>query len=164
MKTILFAALLAVMPVATFAQERPMLDEGQRDFLTQTCKHYVNRAKFKPRGPDQDFITTMADACEGAAASLTSPIFAERDAARHFLAQARSLRDLIIDMNMTRVFGTNYTKWTRIKYEVGSMQEQVRRVSRTGEYLIAKQIGVIDAYEAWLEATPVRALAMRKMR
>ena len=119
-----------------------------------TCKHYVNRARFKHRHPDQEFVVTLADGCLSAKASLSSDNPRERAAAEEFLTRLRTLRDQIIEMNMERAFGPDYTARTRMTYGVGSMIEPVRRVSALGEYLIARELGLLVAYRAWLETGP----------
>lgn len=122
-----------------------------------TCKHYVNRARFKHRHPDQEFVVTLADGCLAAKESLESDNPEEGAAAKEFLTRLRTLRDQIIRMNMERAFGSEYTPRTRMKYDVGSMLEPVRRVSAIGEYLIARELGLLVAYHAWLGTGPKMA-------
>lgn len=127
-----------------------------------TCKHYVNRARFKHRHPDQEFVVTLADGCLSAKASLNAQNPKERVAAKEFLIQLRTLRDLIIDMNMERAFGKTYKPRTRMSYGVGSMEEPVPRVSALGEYMIARELGLLAAYRSWLSTGPVLTLAHPK--
>lgn len=125
--------------------------------LSAICKHYVNRARFLPRNRDQEFVVTMADACVDAQASLDgSP--SERLAAVNFLIQLKRFRDLVIDMNMTRVFGQDYSPFTRIKYGNKARTESVRKVSPYGEYLIAYRMGLLKTYRTWLDTSPQIAL------
>jgi len=125
--------------------------------LGAVCKHYVNRARFLPRNRNQEFVVTMADACVDAQASLDgSP--SERLAAVRFLLQLKTFRDLVIDMNMTRVFGQDYTPFTRMKYGAKARSEPVRKVSPSGEYLIAYRMGLLKTYRTWLDTSPRIAL------
>lgn len=133
------------------------ISEALRADLGAICKHYVNRAMFRPRQRNQEFVVTLADACVEAQASLDGHQ-SERIAAVQFLIQLRVFRDLVIDMNMTRVFGDEYTPFTRIKYGKGSKTEPVRKVSESGEYLIAYRMGLLKAYRTWLDTSPRIAL------
>lgn len=125
--------------------------------LGAVCNHYVNRARFLPRSRDQEFVVTMADACMDAQASLDGQ-YSERLAAVGFLTRLKSFRDLVIDMNMTRVFGRDYGPYTRIKYGNKARSETVRKVSPSGEYLIAYRMGLLKAYRTWLDTSPQFAL------
>ncbi|MEL7154451.1 MAG: hypothetical protein AAFN51_11805 [Pseudomonadota bacterium] len=128
--------------------------------LSQTCTHYVNRAKFKHRHPDQAFVVTLADACTAATASLRSENPREVNTATQFLIRLRVLRALIIEMNMKRAFGDRYTAWTRLGHDKRAVTEALPRVSGTGEYLIARQLGLLNAYHSWLETGP--SLTLRR--
>ena len=130
--------------------------------LGSICKHYVNRARFMARSPEQPFVVTLADACTAAQTSLDSVSHDERLAAVGFLTQLRVFRDTVIDMNMTRVFGETYTPYTRMKYGNKARSESVRKVSGTGEYLIAYRMGLLKAYQAWLDTGPQMALVSEK--
>ena len=155
----LIALLLAASPALSLDRTWVTQAEVDKAYNGDTCKHYVNRARFKHRNPDQEFVVTLADACLSAKASLSSDNYKERDAAQNFLIRLRVLRNTIIDMNMERAFGKSYTARTRMKYSVGSMIEPVRRVSSTGEYLIARELGLLAAYRTWLGTGPTIAKA-----
>ena len=124
------------------------------------CRHYVNRAKFKDRHPDQEFVVTLADACLEAKASTLHGSEAEKAAAEAFLVRLQTLKDTVIEINMRRVFGEGYGPRTRVTYGKGAMSETMRRVSALGEYLIAYEMGLIDAYRAWLGTGPKLTLAL----
>ena len=130
--------------------------------LAGICKHYVNRARFLDRGGDQALVVTLADGCQDAQASLTAAGNAEREAAAVFLTRLSNLRNTVIDMNMVRVFGTEYTPFSRIGYGNSARTETVRKVSDTGEYLIAYRMGLLQAYRAWLDTGPRMALVSRR--
>lgn len=124
-----------------------------------TCKHYVNRSRFKSRHPDQEFVVTLADGCLSAVQSLTSRNPKEKVAAQDFLTRLHTLRDLIIAMDMERVFGAGYTLRTQIRINDGKVQQQIPTVSAIGEYLIARELGLLAAYRTWLSTGPVLTLA-----
>ena len=127
--------------------------------LTSVCKHYINRAKFKRRDETPEFVVTLADGCRAATRSLATGAPDEREAAAVFLARLTVLRDLVIEMNMTRVFGRAWTPVTHIGYGPSAKAEPVPRVSASGEYLIARELGLLAALNAWLDTGPDFALA-----
>lgn len=151
---------LLILTMASTAQAAPvgLLSEAERADLGKICKHYVNRARFKPRHQTQEFVVTLADGCLSAKRSMAVGKLEERVAAIGFLRRLKVLRSTIIDMNMVRVFGQNYTPFTRISYGAGARTEGVRKVSATGEYLIAHRMGLLAAYQSWLDTGPSLAL------
>ncbi|MEM1298545.1 MAG: hypothetical protein AAGH68_04630 [Pseudomonadota bacterium] len=129
-------------------------DRFDTSLYTQACKHYVNRAKFRARTENPEFVIILADSCLPALRSLRSPHFDERLAAADYLARLVAFRDTVIDMNMERVFGKGYTRWTRMKSVQDDKTTAVPRVSETGEYLIAYRMGLLEAYREWLDTGP----------
>ena len=136
----------------------------ERTALSKVCKHYVNRARFKARGAHSEFVVLLADGCISAQKSLVSGDTAERQTAAAFLLRLQGFRDVVTDMNMQRVFGQNYTPYTRISYESLTRSESVPRVSATGEFLIAHRMGLIAAYNAWLDTGPAMVFASQQKR
>lgn len=135
-------------------------DPAHYQAYANACNHYVNRAFFKPRDGQPEFVVTLADGCLAAQTSLGANAPHERVAAAAFLSRLVELRDTIIDMNMERVFGKDYNKYTRIPSNKDERSEPVPRVSMYGEYLIAHQMGLIAAYNAWLDTGPKIAMAL----
>lgn len=156
---LLIIAALHALPNAALADPNSTETRVQ---LASVCKHFVNRARFMARGEDQEFVVTLADACVDAQRSLDSGEGREQQAAADFLTLLKTLRDTVIDMNMTRVFGDNFTPFTRIGYGAKGKTEAVRRVSQSGEYLIAHRMGVLRAYRAWLDTDPRLALLSKQ--
>jgi hypothetical protein len=135
-------------------------DPAHYEAYANACSHYVNRAFFKPRDSQPEFVVTLADGCLAAQRSLAASAAQERVAAAAFLSRLVDLRDTIVDMNMERVFGKTYNKYTRIPSNKDERTESVPRVSTYGEYLIAHQMGLIAAYNAWLDTEPSIAMAL----
>ena len=159
------SALLLIVILSPWGDtQRGLMAPAERAELRAICKHYVNRARFMPRDRQQEFVATLADGCESAQASVDRGQVDERLAAMQFLMRLKDLRDTIIDMNMTRVFGDTYTPWTRISYGAGAKVEDVRKVSAAGEYLIAHRMGLIDAYNSWLDTAPSMAFVSKSER
>lgn len=134
---------------------------GERERIKKVCHHYENRARFMPRGADQDFIATLADGCQVALNSLNDRSTGQRRKAISFLMRLTKLRDTVIDMNMTRVFGKTYTAVTRIPNARNSRTGEVGHVTAYGEFLIAHRMGLIDAYNAWVDSEPSTTLVSR---
>lgn len=151
--------LLVVILLGGSAAQIPYPSTEQNVTFAKACNHYVNRARFKERTGHVEFVTTMADSCEQAIVSLSSGGLTERRTAIVFLSRLLELRDTVIDMNMVRVFGETYTPYTRITYGTSGRTESVRKVSESGEYLIAHRMGLLAAFEAWLDSDPAMALA-----
>lgn len=148
---------LFLLTMITFGAGGPMTVaavENDHALYAKACKHYVNRAKFRARSNNPEFVVILADSCLPALKSLGSPHAGERAAAEDYLLRLWRFRDTVIDMNMERVFGKTYTRWTRMKSFRDRQQSRVPRVSETGEYLIAYRMGLLRAYRAWLDTGP----------
>ncbi len=136
--------------------------------ITATCSHYDNRARFLVRGERAAFVTVLADACHELINELyvrfdTTPFVKKR--AELLLTRMAELKSTIITMNMERAFGTSYTPRTQLQVSFSNQgqirQQQGRMVSTTGEYLIAREIGVLEAYHAWSRAADYETVALR---
>lgn len=148
----LIAASLAF--VGSSGDPIPHVSAARTAIYAKACNHYVNRARFKNRRGDAEFVTVLADSCLQARASLVIGSYAERWAAQAYLSRLLDLRDTVIEMNMTRLFGADRTPYSRLKHKVGSRIEPVPKVSKSGEYLIAYRIGLVHAYRVWRDTHP----------
>jgi hypothetical protein len=88
----------------------------------------------------------MADSCHEALYHMTTP--GTSNALRHeaavYLTQLTTLRRTIIAMNMDRVTGQVMRNGRAL---ISGTQGVV---SEFGEYLIASELGVLDAYQHWI--------------
>ena len=110
----------------------------------RACGHYDNRARFRPRGQG-DFIVQMAEACARAIADVEAPetTFAARRLAIAYLDRLAAFREQVKAINTTRVYGPDAgPRSLPIGYGA-------RPVTQTGEYLVARSMGVLSALEAW---------------
>lgn len=156
-------------PIAAFAGSAPK--DAFRvvpQSVLETCWHYENRARFKPRDAFADFDVVLADSCGEALRDVyvrldTTPYAQKR--ARHFLTQLGVMKELIITMNMERTFGADYgPRSFPSKHSIEGFVAHAshgRPISKTGEYLIAHRIGVVAAYRAWASATGFQSAALR---
>lgn len=170
------AAILGAVAAATAEREtarrtgpgapRPGLDpEGP----AQTCKHFENRARFIARAPAADWIAEAADSC-AEALRLLDPATAQdaRSAAAHWTEAAQDasrataaalldrltrLRLTVREMNTARVYGCDpRPRALPVAAAGGGWKPQPaggRLVSRSGEYLIARELGTLTALRGW---------------
>lgn len=154
MKKVIGLIILSLLTFGAAGTNPAAAVENDRALFAKACKHYVNRAKFRARSNNPEFVVILADSCQPALKSLESPHVRERAAAEDYLMRLLRFRDTVIDMNMERVFGKTYTRWTRMQSFRDERQARVPRVSETGEYLIAYRMGLLHAYRAWLDTGP----------
>jgi hypothetical protein len=138
-------AALAVQPAAAAgAVPGAPLASVEAAAFPQTCRHYDNRARFLPRGEAAPFLAQFADGCRAALAQARDDGEAARRA-RDYLRRLTRLRQVVTDLNMRRMYGN--------ASHAGVLTRSAS-VSRTGEYLIARLLGVTEALEAWRGAGP----------
>ena len=152
----LLAALLLGVPNAM---------AGGPDFgdHAQTCRHFENRARFQPRGPDAPFEVRFADSCRIAlgmarlgpsAPEAALAIAPEVREARRYLERLTGLRLEVAAMNRARLYGENAGRRAQPRLRPqGRIDAGFGGVTRTGEYLIARHLGVMDALQRWNVAT-----------
>lgn len=169
MKNVVVAAALAAAltgpasagtEVAT-AGEGPAVEkaEGLSEHR-KTCVHYDNRARFKPRiagrEGEVEYVVILAESCSLALrlAEGETPE-AVRVASRRYLDRLTELRRLIVDMNVVRAFGEQAGPKAISVAGSGAAPLQgggYRPVTATGEYLIARSLGLQSAFRRWLDA------------
>ncbi len=105
-----------------------------------TCRYFDHRAAATGRDSDRGaWLDLLAQSCTAAldryaAADSSAP------ADRAYLERLSTLRHVVIGMNIAR--------FTDV--QPGTRTLRIRRsVSDSGEYLIARHLGVMDAYAAW---------------
>lgn len=116
------------------------------------CHHYDNRARFKAREGDVEFVAVLADACAAARAALTREggATAQGAAAERFLSLLGQGRATIVAIDRERMALAGETGAGR---DVAVEFRRHRRlVSTTGEFLILRQVGVFAAMRAWVDA------------
>ncbi|MEL6583917.1 MAG: hypothetical protein AAFQ36_08795 [Pseudomonadota bacterium] len=162
MRILLLISMLVFAPVA--ASAGPGAPKG----WSQTCYHYKNRAMFVPR--DQlplAPLVIMAESCADAFAKMSgrnTP--AEiRSEAIAYLDRLTLLRRTIIEMNVSRIHAVDHKGYGT------TVRRSAPSVTVTGEYLIARELGVFHAYDRWtqrggadiaaLAATAVESLPLR---
>lgn len=141
------------------------LSSGQGSWRSG-CNHYQNRARFLAREGEIEFVVLLADACSAAERSLESPNAHERSAAELFLQKVVDLRDTLVDLNMRRVYGDAATPMAQPKSADGTSRRgraiEISHVGKWGEYLIAHRMGLISAYDVWLDSGTDFSIAFKR--
>ncbi|KMW58196.1 hypothetical protein AIOL_003167 [Candidatus Rhodobacter oscarellae] len=123
----------------------------------KTCSHFANRARFQPRSPSATLEVLLAESCAQAYRSLYHQLDTSPYEARHaadYLDRMTAFKATVISINMDRMFGTTRTRRTQLKVPLGGTAGEASKthpVTTAGEYLIARQMGVIGAYRAWAD-------------
>ncbi|MFT6775775.1 MAG: hypothetical protein ACJA1L_003498 [Paracoccaceae bacterium] len=128
------------------------------DDHAQTCRHFSTRARLRDRGVAPDFLVTAAEAC---AQALTD----DAPAARAVLVRLTRLRLTIWRMNLARAYGADTGPAAMPIVDPGGVPRQGGwvgpPVSATGEYLIAREMGVPTALARWRADHRRQSLASR---
>ena len=128
------AALAAVF--ATSAVAEP-LTEREKAIYSSTCAHFDNRVESAPADVDTGLLFALAESCASALGDLGEE---SGDAAATYLARLAEFKAIVVGMNVRRVFGDG----------------PATPVSATGEYLIARRMGLLGAYRAYASAADIR--------
>lgn len=141
--SVLFAATLAA-PLSS-----PAFAADPRSGAS-ACTHYDNRARFKSRTTDIEFIAVLADACAGALGTLAEPAApaSRKAAAQEYLVRLGEARAAIdaIDGARLRAAPSGLTNGPRLR----DIRASRRLVTVTGEFLILRRAGVFAALDAWV--------------
>ena len=164
LKRILFAvttSLLVTLPVKSIAFDPMGVPiRAIPPHLEKTCDHYGNRARFMPRSSNPSLEVMLADSCAMALRSIvvslhTDPYSAKR--AHIYLERLHTLKETVIALNLSRIFGANPAPRSKplgsALSDTGPMAKRSATISRTGEYLIAREIGVLAAYQDWVRVS-----------
>lgn len=122
-------------------------DQGAVDRACDDYKHraYKHRAGPRPTTERATFVGLLSEICVAARQSLDSASPEEQAAAGLLLSQIVLLHRTVDEMNAARDLAVPG------KIGVARMQA-VRRVTRTGEFLIAHRMGLMHAIDAWLDS------------
>ncbi|MDJ0627763.1 MAG: hypothetical protein QNJ44_05850 [Rhodobacter sp.] len=116
-----------------------------------TCRHFENRAHFMPRTEDSELVVRLADSCRHALSSLVgdhpNSALDTQKLSHAYLDRLTAYKSLYIRMIVLNgtVPGEMFANRSR----------QIRRIglTRTGEYLIARRMGLLGAYDSWASAS-----------
>ena len=120
--------------------------DAERAVFSDTCEHYQGRAGPARRGPAGDFVVFLAGTCGAAEISLDTGTRKQRARAALLPSRIALLRATIGQMNADR--------WGRA-VAIGTGAAGVALpspVTPSGEFLIAHRMGLMIAYDAWLDS------------
>lgn len=144
-----FAGAIAL--AAGFAIDAEAAGVSPTDGQLAACNHYENRARFRPRHGEVDFVTTLAESCRSALTAMDGTDPGQRAAAERLLAGVVELHRTIVSMTVERKLAT-HVAGTDAAFGLSGSLVKLPRVTDTGEFLIAHRIGVVNALDGWAEA------------
>ncbi len=133
-----FVVLIALLlGAAGDFRQRLMLDPDRARFF-ETCTYYDARAQIARQrhgnGQRAEFIGFLDQVCEAAQASYFNGPPVQQAHARQLLTRIEALRHTVNKLNAAR-----------------RAQRERTRVTPWAEFLIAHRIGLMNAYDAWLD-------------
>ena len=156
--------LFATQSTAWAGEKRQITHPPNADAgIFKTCNHYINRARFKPRNDDPTLEVILADACAQALESIGNAPHAtpyEVKRARIFLSRLTTYRETVFAINAARLFGEDAGPTTQLKTPKIA-RSKIGRITPTGEYLIAREMGVLSALDDWADVTDFAVVATR---
>lgn len=135
---------------------------SERSVYAESCDYYQMRAKSARRLKPGEFVVLLADVCTAAQDMLDSGTRTQRNRSEMLLSRIVMLRDTVDQMNSERTISAAAQIAERLSTSVASGDHasvtppirygMVNPVSPTGEFLIAHRLGVMVAYDAWLDS------------
>ncbi len=119
-----------------------VVGDAERAAFSQTCEYYQTRSGQAQAGPARrsatgEFVVFLAGACAAAEISLDTGTGRQRARAALLLSRIALLRETIGRMNADR--------W-------GRAAAMPSPVTPSGEFLIAHRMGLMIAFDAWLDS------------
>ena len=137
----MFRSLAVAVLVSFFLL--PSTDAQAQPHFDKTCRYFENRTFFGNGSDRSEWLSLLSESCAEALRRLSRDVQPDQAAEdRAYLERLAELRRVVIAMNVARFTEPQIARG-RIK----------RTVTGSGEYLIAKRIGVMHAYHAWAEAS-----------
>ncbi len=148
---VLAIAVAAGAPGAAGEQRQIVVGDAERAVFSQTCEYYQTRsgqaqAGSARRSATGEFVVFLAGTCAAAQVSLATGTAKQRARAALLLLRIALLRETIGQMNADR--------WGRAA--AGGIEANgvtlPSPVTPSGEFLIAHRMGLMIAYDAWLDS------------
>jgi hypothetical protein len=135
---------------------------SERTAFSDTCRYYQTRAKSARRAKPGEFVVFLADACVAAEFSLDNGTRLQKQRSVLLLSRIMILRETVGQMNAERTISasahiaatlsTNVASGNTASIATPIRFSMVNPVSPAGEFLIAHRLGVMLAYDAWLDS------------
>jgi hypothetical protein len=163
---IIFAVLIVVVGVGADLR-KTFVRDAERAVFEETCNYYIARSgpirRGGPGGPGA-FLNFLADACRAAQNSLDSRSPKEQARAALLLSRITLLHETIDRMNAERTIraAAREAELLNMRGPDGAeLSENTRKMMRSvmltrvtpaGEFLIAHRMGLMIAFQAWLDS------------
>ena len=150
---VIVVAIAVAAGAAGVAGERHQIvvDDAERAVFLQTCDYYQTRNGQAQAGPARrsatgEFVVFLADICAAAQASLDTGTGKQRARAAVLLSRIARLRETIGQMNSDR--------WARAAGAGAGVNgvAMPSPVTPSGAFLIAHRLGLMTAFDAWLDS------------
>jgi len=135
---------------------------SERTTISDTCRYYQARAKSARRARPGEFVVFLADACAAAEFALDNGTVSQRNRSALLLSRIVLLHEVIDKMNaertisiaarVTSILNTNMASGITVSDASPRRVGMANPVTPTGEFLIAHRLGVMLAYDAWLDS------------
>lgn len=132
-RSVLSLGLGALAFTALADLREPPVSEAERAAFADACRHYEARAEAVPAGRSGEFAGFLAEACSAAETLLETGAPEQRWHSALLLWRVAELRRTVAEMNADRA------------------RQGALPVSPSGEFLIAHRLGVLLAFDAWVE-------------
>jgi len=150
---IIVAIAVAVGAVEVIGERHQIVArDAERAVFSEACEHYRGRAGPARRGAAGDFVVFLASTCGAAEISLETGTRKQRARAALLLSRIALLRETVGLMNAER-------DARAAARSGGSGVISLSRVTPSGEFLIAHRMGLMIAYDAWLDSGVDSSLA-----
>jgi hypothetical protein len=133
------AALTTALTIGLPAQGSETLSPRQEQVFRATCDHYAAR-RAAPVADPAPLLRRLAASCDRALADLADPATGPeaRQSALGYLERLAEFKATVVTITMRRMLRG---------------ETRGRNVTKTGEYLIARRMGLLDRYADWAAAS-----------
>lgn len=131
----IIVVLMALALGATGDLRNLFVRNSDRAQYAETCAYYEARAKGARKYRPGEFVAFLGDVCAAAQSSLDEGSPPQRARAAQLLTRLVKLRHTINQINDER-----------------STSTRLSRVTPAGEFLIAHRMGLMVAFDAWLDS------------
>jgi hypothetical protein len=151
---VIVVALAVVASALEVAGERRQIvaSSAERAIYAQTCEHYRSRAGTEParRAGAGDFVVFLAGTCGAAEISLDTGTRKQRARSVLLLSRIALLRETVGRMNAERA-ARAVARAQAVDASGAAGPPTMSPVTPTGEFLIAHRMGLMIAFDAWLD-------------
>jgi hypothetical protein len=147
-RSTMIVTAIALMLGATGDLRKIFVHDDERANFIEACNYYQARAGGGRRTGPGEFVAFLADACTAAEISLDTGTQEQRARSALFLSRIAFLRETVGQMNAERDL-----RAVALANATGrNVALLLSRVTPSGEFLIAHRMGLMIAFDAWLDS------------